>query len=230
MSTPERDRHPVLQTVGLSAERGGRTIVQEIDLAVSAGTTLAITGPSGAGKSTLLAILGLLSAPRSGRILINGTEVTSASVRQRSRLYRDTIGFVFQDFAIVEDWTVERNVRVGTRPLRLAPELERRRVSDALATVGLGGRDKQLADQLSGGEKQRVALARLLAKKPSLVLADEPTGSLDSGNRDVVLRSFTQLAAHGSAVIVVTHDPGVARWADHQVHLESGLLGSAVVA
>ncbi|GAB2491254.1 ABC transporter ATP-binding protein [Nocardiopsis aegyptia] len=186
----------------LSKSFGARTLWEDLDLTVEAGRMLALVGASGSGKTTLLNCLGLLERPSGGRILFEGTDVTRLGPRGRRRFRRDELGYLFQDYALIEDATVRANLAVARR--RGSPDDE-----SVLGRVGLAGRAQEKVHRLSGGERQRVALARLLVKQPSLVLADEPTGALDSGNGAMVVDVLRELSREGRAVVIATHNARV---------------------
>src|SRR5512142_105179 len=191
---------------------------------VKKGEYLSIAGPSGCGKSTLLAILGLLDTPSDGTYYLNGKSVTGLKLSERARIRNREIGFIFQAFNLIGDLTVYENVEL---PLtyRGMPSAERkRRVGEALEKVGMSHRMKHYPSQLSGGQQQRVAVARALAGKPSILLADEPTGNLDSKNGEAVMELLKELHREGATICMVTHDPRFARHADRTVHLFDGRI------
>ncbi|NRG41121.1 ATP-binding cassette domain-containing protein [Rathayibacter sp. VKM Ac-2835] len=194
---------------------GSRTLWSGLDVTVASGSTLALTGASGSGKSTLLNCLGLLDAPDSGSIEVDGEELTRLRAHGRRRFRRDRLGYLFQSYALVDTATVEQNLAIALGERRGRSD----RFERALDRVGLAGRGRERVARLSGGEQQRVALARLLVKSPTLVLADEPTGALDAENSETVLDVLTELAGHGASVVVATHDPGIASWCDERLHL-----------
>ncbi|WP_017587796.1 ATP-binding cassette domain-containing protein [Nocardiopsis ganjiahuensis] len=187
----------------LSKSFGDRVLWEELDLTVEPGRMLALVGASGSGKTTLLNCMGLLERPGGGRILFEGTDLTRLGPGRRRRFRRDHLGYLFQNYALIENATVKANLDVarrrGTRPDH----------ASALAGVGLAGRGRERVHHLSGGEQQRVALARLMVKQPSLVLADEPTGALDHANSTVVVDVLRRMSRRGCAVVVATHDPAV---------------------
>ena len=190
---------------------------------------MAIAGPSGCGKSTLLSIMGLLDTPSEGKYLLGGEAVHDLAVSQRARIRNREVGFVFQSFNLIGDLTVFENVEL---PLtyRGLPGAERRaRVLEALERVGMAHRGKHLPSQLSGGQQQRVAVARALVGRPRLLLADEPTGNLDSRNGEAVMELMRELHRAGSTIIMVTHDPRVARHAARTIHLFDGRIVSEAV-
>src|SRR5215510_2622444 len=195
-----------------------------IELAIQKGEFLSISGPSGCGKSTLLSILGLLDSPSEGTYTLNGKPVESLSMGERARVRNREIGFIFQAFNLIGDLTVYENVEL---PLtyRGIPSAERKtRVQGALEKVEMSHRMKHYPSQLSGGQQQRVAVARALAGSPSILLADEPTGNLDSKNGEAVIDLLRGLHGEGATICMVTHDPRYAKHADRTVHLFDGKL------
>ncbi len=191
---------------------------------VKKGEYLSIAGPSGCGKSTLLAILGLLDTPSDGTYYLNGKPVTGLKLSERARIRNREIGFIFQAFNLIGDLTVYENVEL---PLtyRGMPSAERKkRVHDALERVGMSHRIKHYPSQLSGGQQQRVAVARALAGDPSILLADEPTGNLDSTNGEAVMELLRELHRGGATICMVTHDPRYARYADRTIRLFDGRI------
>ena len=195
-----------------------------IHLEIRKGEYLSIAGPSGCGKSTLLSIIGLLDSPSEGDYLLNGKPVAKLSLPERTRIRNREIGFIFQAFNLIGDLTVYENVEL---PLtyRGNPAAERKqRVQDALERVGMSHRMKHYPSQLSGGQQQRVAVARALAGSPSILLADEPTGNLDSKNGEVVMSLLRELHREGATICMVTHDPNYARFAERSVHLFDGRI------
>jgi putative ABC transport system ATP-binding protein len=195
-----------------------------IELAIKKGEFLSISGPSGCGKSTLLSILGLLDSPTEGSYTLNGKPVESLSMSQRARVRNREIGFIFQAFNLIGDLTVYENVEL---PLtyRGMPTSERtQRVQEALDKVEMSHRMKHYPSQLSGGQQQRVAVARALAGAPSILLADEPTGNLDSRNGEAVMELLRHLHRDGATICMVTHDSRYERHADRTIHLFDGKL------
>lgn len=190
-----------------------------ISLDVARGEWVSVMGPSGSGKSTLLNILGGLDQPTSGSLQINGTEVTGLAAKELAHFRRETVGLVFQQFHLVPYLTALENVMLAQYFHSMADETEAR---NALEAVGLGGRLHHLPAQLSGGEQQRVCIARALINQPKIILADEPTGNLDAANEEIVLDIFHQLHAQGHTLIVVTHDIHVGEIADRLITLEHG--------
>jgi putative ABC transport system ATP-binding protein len=193
-----------------------------IHLDIQKGEYVSIAGPSGCGKSTLLSIVGLLDSPTDGIYTLNGNPVHGISLAERARIRNREIGFIFQSFNLIGDLTVFENVEL---PLsyRGMPAAERKKLaSDALEKVGMAHRAKHLPSQLSGGQQQRVAVARALAGKPSVLLADEPTGNLDSKNGEAVMDLLSSLHKEGATIVMVTHDDRFARAADRTIHLFDG--------
>ena len=193
-----------------------------IHLDIQKGEYLSIAGPSGCGKSTLLAILGLLDSPSGGTYILNSKPVQNLKLSERARIRNREIGFIFQAFNLIGDLTVYENVEL---PLtyRGMPSAERKkRVHEALERVGMSHRVKHYPSQLSGGQQQRVAVARALAGDPSILLADEPTGNLDSANGEAVMDLLRELHRGGATICMVTHDPRYARYADRNIHLFDG--------
>jgi putative ABC transport system ATP-binding protein len=200
------------------------TALNNIDLTIDQGEYVAIMGPSGCGKSTLLNILGLIDNPSSGEYMFLGKDVADSSERKRASLRKSNIGFIFQSFNLIDELTVFDNVEL---PLtyRGMPSAERRkRVQDALERVGMAHRAKHYPSQLSGGQQQRVAVARAVAGEPSILLADEPTGNLDSKNGEAVMELLRELHRAGATICMVTHDPRYARHADRTIHLFDGQI------
>ncbi len=193
-----------------------------ISLEIRQGDYLSVAGPSGCGKSTLLSILGLFDTPTEGRYLLKGRPVQELSHDERSRIRNREIGFIFQAFNLIGDLTVYENVEL---PLtyRGMPAAERnRRVVESLEKVGMAHRMKHYPAQLSGGQQQRVAVARALGGQPSILLADEPTGNLDSRNGEAVMELLRELHHEGATICMVTHDPRYASYADRTIHLFDG--------
>jgi putative ABC transport system ATP-binding protein len=195
-----------------------------IHLRVRKGEWVAVVGPSGSGKTTLLAILGLLDAPSDGRFLLEGKPVQDLSPRERARVRNRQIGFIFQSFNLIGDLTVLENVELPLTYRGMPPGERRQRAEQALERVGMAHRGGHMPAQLSGGQQQRVAVARAVAGDPLILLADEPTGNLDSKNGQAVMQLLTELHHGGSTLIMVTHDPGYARLATRSVSLFDGRI------
>ncbi|MEW6210828.1 MAG: ABC transporter ATP-binding protein, partial [Acidobacteriota bacterium] len=181
-----------------------------------------IAGPSGCGKSTLLSILGLLDSPSEGSYTINGKAVADLKLSERARIRNREVGFIFQSFNLIGDLTVFENVELPLTYRGMKAAERKKRVSDALERVGMAHRAKHLPSQLSGGQQQRVAVARAVAGEPSILLADEPTGNLDSTNGESVMELLRELHQQGATLCMVTHDPRYARHADRSIHLFDG--------
>jgi len=195
-----------------------------IHLDIEKGEYVSISGPSGCGKSTLLSILGLLDTPTDGTYILNNQSVDNLNLSQRARIRNREVGFIFQAFNLIGDLTVYENVEL---PLtyRGMPSAERKqRVNDALEKVGMAHRTKHFPSQLSGGQQQRVAVARAVVGDPSILLADEPTGNLDSTNGEAVMDLMKELHAGGATICMVTHDPRYAEYADRTVSLFDGRI------
>ncbi len=195
-----------------------------IQMTIRKGEYVSIAGPSGCGKSTLLSILGLLDSPSSGAYILNKQAVHDLKLSDRARIRNREIGFIFQAFNLIGDLTVYENVEL---PLtyRGMPQAERRkRVEEALERVGMSHRMKHYPPQLSGGQQQRVAVARALGGSPSILLADEPTGNLDSTNGEAVMELLRELHRNGSTICMVTHDPRYAEYADRSIHMFDGRI------
>ncbi len=194
-----------------------------IHLTVKQGEYVAMSGPSGCGKSTLLSIIGLLDTPTTGKYHLNGQPVENLDFAERSRIRNQEIGFIFQSFNLIGDLTVYENVELPlTYRQKMSASDRKARVMEALERVGMAHRIRHYPSQLSGGQQQRVAVARALAGKPSILLADEPTGNLDSRNGEAVMELLQKLHAEGATICMVTHDPRFAAHAQRQIHLFDG--------
>lgn len=198
-----------------------------VNLRVDSGEFLAVVGASGSGKSTCMNVLGCLDQPTSGSYRFLGVEVTSLDVDQLALLRRTYIGFVFQGFNLLSRTTALENVELPLIYRRVPPKERRERARAALRLVGLEGRERHKSNELSGGQQQRVAIARAVVTEPQVVLADEPTGNLDSARKDEVMALFDELnRTHKITVIVVTHESNIARWAHRIVRFEDGLIAA----
>ncbi|HEY7337239.1 MAG TPA: ABC transporter ATP-binding protein [Bryobacteraceae bacterium] len=193
-----------------------------VHLDINKGEYISIAGPSGCGKSTLLAILGLLDSPSDGAYTLNGKPVQGLKLGERARIRNREIGFIFQAFNLIGDLTVYENVELPLTYRGMPSSERKKRVHEALERVGMSHRVKHYPSQLSGGQQQRVAVARALGGDPSILLADEPTGNLDSANGEQVMDLLRELHRAGSTICIVTHDPRYARYADRSVHLFDG--------
>ena len=196
--------------------------LSNIHLEIKSGEYVAIAGPSGCGKSTLLSILGLLDSPSDGQYTLNGNPVASLSASERARIRNREIGFVFQAFNLIGDLTVYENVELPLTYRGMPGSERKQRVQEALELVGMSHRVKHYPSQLSGGQQQRVAVARALVGQPSILLADEPTGNLDSANGEAVMELLRDLHRKGATICMVTHDTRYARHAERSVHLFDG--------
>ncbi|MEV4569100.1 ABC transporter ATP-binding protein [Nonomuraea sp. NPDC049419] len=198
--------------------------VDEVDLEVPEGQSLAVMGPSGCGKSTLLHLLGGLERPTEGEVWVDGRRIDTLSERALARLRRRSVGFVFQAFHLVEELSAAENVELPALLAGRSPRQARRRAADLLERVGLAERARHLPSELSGGQRQRVAVARALVNDPRVVLADEPTGNLDSAATNDILRIFEDLRGSGQTLVIVTHDERVAATADRLITMRDGMF------
>ncbi|HYK90491.1 MAG TPA: ABC transporter ATP-binding protein [Acidobacteriota bacterium] len=201
-----------------------------IHLDITKGEYVSINGPSGCGKSTLLSILGLLDSPTDGAYLLDAKPVEKLSLSERARIRNREIGFVFQSFNLIGDLTVFENVELPLTYRGMKSTERKERVNEALEKVGMAHRAKHLPSQLSGGQQQRVAVARALAGHPLILLADEPTGNLDSRNGEAVMELLRELNKEGATICMVTHDPRYARHADRTIHLFDGRVVEEKIA
>jgi putative ABC transport system ATP-binding protein len=219
---------PAIRVAGLAKHygRGDGLVraVDEVDLEVAAGESVVVVGPSGCGKSTLLQLIGGLDVPTSGEVWLGDRRLDGTSERTRARLRRDHVGFVFQDFHLMDELTAVENVEMPALLAGTPSGRARRAASDLLDAVGLADRARHRPGQLSGGQKQRVAIARALVNRPTVLLADEPTGNLDSAATTEVLRLFDRLRADGQTLVVVSHDQRTAATADRMVSMRDGAL------
>jgi putative ABC transport system ATP-binding protein len=195
-----------------------------IHLLIEQGEYVAISGPSGCGKSTLLSILGLLDSPTDGTYVLNGQPVQGLDLSQRARIRNREVGFIFQSFNLIGDLTVYENVELPLTYRGMGGTERKERTLQALERVGMAHRAKHLPSQLSGGQQQRVAVARALVGQPKVLLADEPTGNLDSKNGEAVMELLRELHRNGSTIVMVTHDSRFARHADRTVHMFDGRI------
>ncbi|MBF9128392.1 ABC transporter ATP-binding protein [Plantactinospora sp. S1510] len=198
--------------------------VDGVDLDVSAGETVAIMGPSGCGKSTLLHLLGGLDRPSGGEVFINSRRIDNISEKALARIRRTDVGYVFQSFHLMEELTAVENVELSALLAGRPPRAARRRAEELLDQLGLAGRARFLPSALSGGQRQRVAVARALSNEPLVVLADEPTGNLDSAATLDVLQLFEELHGYGQTLVIVTHDARIAATADRLFSMRDGAL------
>jgi len=198
--------------------------LENINMDIMPGEYVAIAGPSGCGKSTLLSILGLLDSPTDGKYELNSKAVENLKLSERARIRNREIGFVFQSFNLIGDLTVFENVELPLTYRGMKSSERKQRANESLERVGMAHRAKHLPSQLSGGQQQRVAVARALAGNPSILLADEPTGNLDSRNGEAVMELLKELHSGGATICMVTHDPRFARHAERTVHLFDGRI------
>jgi putative ABC transport system ATP-binding protein len=200
------------------------TALDAIDLDIEAGEFVAVMGPSGCGKSTLLNLMGMLDSPTSGSYLFNGQEVAGLSESKLAEARKANIGFIFQSFNLVDELSVRENIELALL-YHAVPAAERKRRTDAVMDrVGIGHRARHRPSQLSGGQQQRVAVARALVAEPKLILADEPTGNLDTNHGDEVMKMLQQLNAEGSTIVMVTHSPAHADYASRSVSMLDGRI------
>ena len=201
--------------------------LRDIDLTVERGEYISIEGPSGCGKSTLLSILGLLDSPSSGTYVLNGRTVSQLSTDDRAAVRNRAIGFIFQNFNLIGDLDVLGNIELPLIYRGVTPAERRRRVAEVLERLNLTHRAKHFPAQLSGGQQQRVAVARALAGNPSVLLADEPTGNLDTANGEAVMEMLAELHGEGATIVMVTHDRRFARYARRTIGLLDGSLSDS---
>ena len=208
----------MLEFSNISVAYGRHTVLDNVSGHAPEGGMLALTGPSGSGKTTLLNCLGTLHRPDAGQILVDGRDLLRFSRRELRRFRRDHLGFLFQNYALVPEASVRANLTMAmtSAPLK---RIDSRAIAAALEDVGLGGREKEIVAHLSGGEQQRLALARLLVRAPSLILADEPSGALDADNEAMVLETLRSMADSGATVVIATHSPAVRSACDAQLSL-----------
>ena len=211
----------LLELENISKIYGDLHALDNVNMKVDNGEWVAIMGPSGSGKSTLMNIIGCMDKPTSGKVILDGVDIARESAKTLTAIRRDKIGLIFQQFHLVNYLTAVENVMVSQYYHSVPDERE---ALEALARVGLADRAKHLPSQLSGGEQQRVCIARALINYPEIVLADEPTGNLDEANENIVLDIFRQLHKEGATLIVVTHDPEVGEVAQRTVTLEHGRI------
>ncbi len=224
------ERIPLIKTEGLrkvyATDEVETTALNNVSFEIKSGEFIAIMGPSGCGKSTLLNILGLLDQPSGGRFVFDGTDVTGYNERRRADLRRGTLGFVFQSFNLIDELTVYENVELPLLYLSLSAKERKERTEAALGRVGMAHRRDHFPQQLSGGQQQRVAIARAVVASPQLILADEPTGNLDSTNGDEVMKLLSELNEAGATIVMVTHSPADAEFAHRVVNLFDGHIVS----
>jgi len=198
------------------------TALNNVNLKIKDGEFVSIMGPSGCGKSTLLNVLGLLDNPTEGEYLFLGEDVSKYPERKRTNFRKGNIGFVFQSFNLIDELTVYENIELPLLYLKVSPTDRKKKVEEVMDRLKLIPRKKHFPQQLSGGQQQRVAVARAIVAKPKLILADEPTGNLDSENGDEVMNLVTQLNEEGTTIIMVTHSPAYAEYSQRVIHLFDG--------
>ena len=205
---------------------GGETVraLDKVSLKIEEGEFTSIMGPSGSGKSTLMNILGLLDRFDSGRYLLNGTDVSDLSDAELAGIRNKDIGFVFQSFNLMARMNVLENVMLPLVYGKVPYKERRRRATEALEKVGLGNRLEHLTNEISGGQKQRVAIARAIVNEPSVLMADEPTGNLDSKTTEDIMRIFQELNDEGTTIVMVTHEPEMAEYTKRIVHFRDGVM------
>src|SRR5215470_8474680 len=230
---PTSEMPPVIKLQGVTkvfvTDEVETHALERIDVEIGRGEYVAISGPSGCGKSTLLSILGLLDSPTKGSYQLNGRPVGELKAWERARVRNREIGFIFQSFNLIGDLSVFENVELPLTYRGMRPAERRQRVSEALERVGMAHRAKHLPSQLSGGQQQRVAVARAVAGEPLILLADEPTGNLDSKSGESVMDLMAELHQAGATICMVTHDPRYARHAQRGIHLFDGHVASEPV-
>ncbi|MFZ5638192.1 MAG: ABC transporter ATP-binding protein [Pseudomonadota bacterium] len=224
-----RPAHPVIETRALGKVYAAGTeaevvALKDVDLRIAHGEFVAIMGPSGSGKSTLMNLIGCLDTPSSGVYLCDGVDVATLDAEERATLRRDKIGFVFQGFNLLSRMSALDNVAMPLSYARVPPAERRRRAAEALGAVGLGERLHHRPSELSGGQQQRVAIARALIHRPAILMADEPTGALDSRTGQEILALFERLRGEGHTIILITHDAEVATHADRTCTMRDGRL------
>ncbi len=223
----------LLKTAGLSKVYRTDTIettaLNNVDIAIAQGEFVAIMGPSGCGKSTLLNIIGLLDSPSSGQYLVNGEDVSGYNERKRAEVRKSTIGFVFQSFNLIDELTVAENIELPLIYTNMGKADRKKRVQEAMERMGISHRAKHFPQQLSGGQQQRVAIARAVVNSPKLILADEPTGNLDSAMGEEVMNLLTELNKAGTTIIIVTHSLRDAGYAQRTIQLLDGKVVDASV-
>ena len=206
------------------------TALNRVSLEIDAGEYVAITGPSGCGKSTLLSILGMLDVPDDGEYWFEGSNVCGWNEARLSALRRGRIGFIFQSFNLIEDLTIDENVELALEYTQVPLNERRERVAQMLDKLGVAHRAKHRPSQLSGGQQQRVAIARALVNKPAVLLADEPTGNLDTAHGEEVMRILQQINTEGTTIVMVTHSPAHAARASRTVGLLDGAIADVSLA
>jgi putative ABC transport system ATP-binding protein len=229
--TETRDKEmPMIKTVNLkkvyTTEEVETTALNDISLEIKEGEYVAIMGPSGCGKSTLLNVLGMIDQASGGEYFFLGQEISRFSERKRAGLRKNNIGFVFQSFNLIDELTVYENVELPLLYLGFSPAERRKRTNEVLGNMALMPRKSHFPQQLSGGQQQRVAVARAVVARPKLILADEPTGNLDSVHGEEVMKLLGDLHENGTAIVMVTHSPAYGEYAERIIHLFDGQIVS----
>ncbi len=200
--------------------------LNDVSFDVKKGEFLSIVGPSGSGKSTLLSMIGLLDRPTGGSVFIGGMEITKAKESEAPRIRREKIGFVFQHFNLLPTLTAMENVDIAMRFVGMSKKKRKERAFELLTQIGLGDRVKHRPSELSGGQQQRVAIARAMANNPDIILADEPTGAVDTKTREIIVAILKELSEKGQTILVVTHDMAVAEQTDRIITMRDGIVAS----
>ena len=221
--------HIIGQTLSKSYGRGDAavTAIEAMDFQIESGEFVAVMGESGAGKSTLLSIMGAMNAPTDGKLTVESIDVYSLGTEQRADFRREFLGFIFQSFHLIPYLDLEENVMLPLATIKASRRRKRAMAREALAAVGLTGKEGRLPGQISGGEKERTAIARAIVNRPPVILADEPTGNLDSKTSDEIMTLLRELNAKGSTIVMVTHSKESARYADRIMHVADGRLADA---
>ena len=208
----------IIQLKNINKSYSNKYLFNNLDFSIKKGEMVAITGPSGVGKSTLLNIIGLIDKPDSGEVIICNNKNPYNKEKLKLKLFRDNIGYLFQNYALVDNYTVSKNLDIALEYVK--NKNKKRLKEEALEKVGLLDKLNNKVFELSGGEQQRVALARLMLKEKDIILADEPTGSLDEDNRDIILKLLKQLNNEGKTIVLVTHDKAVANICDREINIK----------
>lgn len=210
----------IIELKNINKKYGSRELFKNLDFSIKKGEMVAITGASGSGKSTLLNIMGLIDKPDSGEVLICGNKNPYDKEKIKLNLFRNNIGYLFQNYALVDNYTVSKNLDIALEYVKVTDKDKKKLKEEALDKVGLLDKLNNKVFELSGGEQQRVALARLMLKKNDIILADEPTGSLDENNKNIILKLLKQLNNEGKTIVVVTHDKVVADICHREINIK----------
>lgn len=210
----------IIELKNINKKYGSRELFQNLDFSIKKGEMVAITGASGSGKSTLLNIMGLIDKPDSGEVLICGNKNPYDKEKIKLNLFRNNIGYLFQNYALVDNYTVSKNLDIALEYVKVTDKDKKKLKEEALDKVGLLDKLNNKVFELSGGEQQRVALTRLMLKKNDIILADEPTGSLDENNKNIILKLLKQLNNEGKTIVVVTHDKVVADICHREINIK----------